>query len=308
MLKIFLILITSILNLSYVFAQLPLDSTAELDSLPFSIPDDQIKPLRTLLNDELQNRLEKRLNSDKAWAKLIKNKRMAVGLIDLSDPYNAKFARVNGDKMMYAASLPKLAVLLGIEQALEDKTLKETPDVVKDMRIMISKSDNRAATRLIDRVGLEKIDSVLTDPKYELYDIKRGGGLWMGKRYAKKGRRIGDPLNNISHAATATQVCRYYYLLAMGKLVSWERSREMLNYLVDPEIHHKFVNSLNKIVPDAKIYRKSGTWLYHHSDSALVWGPVWRRYIIVGLVEDAKGEQILRNLIPAIEEVLQDKN
>ncbi|MEZ4763593.1 MAG: hypothetical protein R3C26_10460 [Calditrichia bacterium] len=40
-------------------------------------------------------------------------------------------------------------------------------------------------------------------------------------------------------------------------------------------------------------------------DSMLCWGPNWRRYILVGLVEDAKGEQILRDLVPAVEEVLR---
>lgn len=279
----------------------------EQDSLPISIEAEYIKPLRTLLNNDLQKRLEKRLKKNKTWAKLIKNKRMAVGLVDLSDPYNVKYARVNGNKLMYAASLPKLGILLGIEQSLEDGTLKESPDIIQDMRIMISKSDNQAATRLIDRIGLEKIKSVLTDPKYELYDPEYGGGLWIGKRYAKKGRRIGDPLQNISHAATTSQVCRFYYLLAMGRLVSWERSRQMLSFLVDPELHHKFVNTLDHIAPNAKIFRKSGTWLNYHSDSALVWGPVWRRYIVVGLIEDTNGEKILRNLIPAVEDVLQEK-
>ena len=172
------------------------------------------------------------------------------------------------------------------------------------MRKMISNSDNQAATRMIDRIGLEKIEDTLRDKKYELYDPRRGGGLWVGKRYAKSGNRNGDPLFNISHGATATQVCRFYYLLAMGKLVSWERSHMMLDMLIDPEIHHKFVNSLDNLAPDAKVYRKSGTWQNWHSDSALVWGPKWRRYIVVGLIEDKNGEQILRNLIPAMEKVL----
>ena len=42
-----------------------------------------------------------------------------------------------------------------------------------------------------------------------------------------------------------------------------------------------------------------------HCDSVLVWGEGWRRYILVGLVEDAGGEQILRELVPVAERVLQ---
>jgi beta-lactamase class A len=275
--------------------------------LPYNIPDDQIRPLRTLVDKDLQKKLEVRMKKEKRWSKLISKKKMAVGIVDLSNPEHVKFARVNGDHMMYAASLPKLAILLAASQSLEDGTLKDSEDVLNDMRIMISQSDNSAASRLIDRLGFEKIEDTLTDPRYELYDPEKGGGLWVGKRFAKKGKRYPDPLMGISHGASVTQVCRFYYMLALGKLVNHERSKQMLECLVDPELHHKFVNSLDKRAPDAKLFRKSGTWKNWHVDSVLVWGPHWRRYIVVGLIEDSNGEQILRNLIPAVEEILQSK-
>ena len=95
-----------------------------------------------------------------------------------------------------------------------------------------------------------------------------------------------EPIKGLSHAATASQVCRFYYQLAMGNLVSRERSREMLEILVNPEIDHKFVNTLKKTVPRAILFRKSGTWRTWHADSVLVWGPGWRRYIAVALVDN----------------------
>ena len=275
--------------------------------LPFNISEENILPLRKLVDSQLQKKLETSLNANKTWAKLIKRKKMAVGLVDISDPYHVKFARVNGSEMMYAASLPKLAVLLAAEQALENGSLESSEQVLYDMREMISQSDNQSATRLIDQLGFVKIESTLTDPKYELYDPEYGGGLWVGKRYAKKGMRYPDPIMGLSHGASVTQVCRFYYLLAMGKLVSRERSTQMLSMLADPELHHKFVNSLDHLAPKAKLYRKSGTWRNWHSDSILVWGPVWRRYILVALIEDPKGETILRELVPTVENVLQTK-
>lgn len=282
-------------------------SSVEPD-LPFSVPEDQIRPLRQLLNSDLQKSLEKHLKQHKVWARLIAKKKMAVGLVDISHPDNVRFARVNGNVMMYAASLPKLAILLAAFQAIEDGTLEETRKVSDDMRIMISQSDNPAATRMIDRLGLKKIESVLTDPRYELYDTRWGGGLWVGKRFAKYGKRYPDPVTGLSHGATVTQVCRFYYLLAMGRLVNRERSKQMLDILSDPEIHHKFVNTFDDIVPDAKLYRKSGTWKQWHSDSVLVWGPVWRRYIVAALIEDPNGEHILRDLVLTVEEVLKSQS
>lgn len=284
-------------------------SAAEVEpDLPFSIDETHIKPLRQLVDKKLQEGLEKRIKTNKTWRRLLRRKRMAVGVVDIGDPYNAKFARLNGDHMMYAASLPKLAILLAASQALEEGSLKETPEILNDMRLMISRSDNGAATRMIDLLGFEKIAATLKDPRYQLYDRKKGGGLWVGKRYAQKGKRFPDPLMGISHGASVTQVCRFYYLLAMGKLVSHERSEQMLEMMEDPEVHHKFVNSLDAIVPGAKLYRKSGTWQNWHSDSVLVWGPHWRRYILTALIEDPGGEQILRDLLPVVEEVLHGQS
>ncbi|MGD9899351.1 MAG: serine hydrolase [Calditrichaceae bacterium] len=299
--KIIYLLITALL----VFIPQGFTQSVKDEPLPYSIADKEIKPLRKLVDKDFQNELEKQLRKDKTWARLIDKKKMSVGLVDISDPHHVRFARVNGDLMMYAASLPKLAILLGSAQALEDGTLEETPEILNDMRLMISKSDNSAATRMIDRIGFKQIQSVLMNPKYQLYAPDLGGGLWVGKRYAKLGKRYPDPLMGLSHGATATQVCRYYYLLAFGKLVNRERSAQMLDFLADPELHHKFVHSLDELVPNARIYRKSGTWRNWHSDSVMVWGPEWRRYILVGLVEDPHGEAILRNLLLTAEIVLK---
>ena len=275
--------------------------------LPLNIQDKKIIPLRKLVDKNFQSRFEKQLKQNKTWDNLIKKKKMAVGLVDLSNLNAIKYARVNGDFMMYAASLPKLAILLAAYQSFDDGILKETPEILHDLQNMISVSDNEAATRMIDRLGFRRIETVLRDPRYNLYELSFGGGLWVGKRYAKTGKRYPDPLMNLSHGATVTQVCRYYYLMAMGKLVSRERSKQILDILEDPELHHKFVKTLDEVAPDANIYRKSGTWENWHSDSVLVWGPVWRRYIVVALVEDPDGSKICEDLILVIDEMLRSQ-
>lgn len=275
------------------------------DKLPIEIDDSKIQPLRQLLDSTLQANLEKEFAKNATWKKLISQQKMAVGIVDLSDIENVRFARVNGNHMMYAASLPKIAILLAAMDAIEKGELLETKEVTKDMKLMISKSNNAASTRMIDRVGYEKLEAVMTDPKYEFYDEDRGGGLWVGKRYGGGGKTNREPLKNLSHAASVTQVCRYYYLLANGKLVNEKRSKQMLSIMEDPALHHKFVNTLDMIAPNARLFRKSGSWKTYHSDSILVWGEdPNRRYILVALIDDARGEQIIRSLVKPIEKVI----
>lgn len=276
-------------------------------SIPFHLKRREVKPLYTLQNEGLQKDLQNLIDSQPRWKRLAQQKKMAVGLVLMNDTSNIKFARINGNDIMYAASLPKIAILLAAMDALEKGEIEETEQLQNDMKLMIARSDNAASTRTMDLLGFEKIEKVLTDPKYLLYDEENGGGLWVGKRYAKTGRRYPEPLKGISHAATVNQVCRFYYLLVNGQLVSFDRSSQMLSIMQDPELHHKFVNSIEKVAPKAKLFRKSGTWHDFHADSILVWGPE-RKYILVALAEAPDGEVIMRDLALKVDNILKSMN
>ncbi|WP_420460766.1 serine hydrolase [Neolewinella sp.] len=251
--------------------------------------------LRDHQDKDLEAQLKAAILANPTWAQLYRSKRLSVGLVDMADARSPRFATLNGKHMMYAASLPKIAVLAAAHDAIERGELQETATIKQDMRLMIAKSNNAATTRMIDRVGFEHIERTMRDPRHQLYDTANGGGLWVGKRYAAGGRRYPDPMKGISHAATTEQICRYFYLLANGQLVSQKSSLKMMSYLVDPELHHKFVNTLDRVAPRAKVYRKSGSWSVYHADCAMVQGPN-RNYIMTALVEDPDGEQIIRDL------------
>jgi beta-lactamase class A len=264
----------------------PSDETEEVEKVP---------ALRKLRDKGLEARLRAEITKNPTWASLIRSKRMSIGIVDMSTGLDAKYAALNGQHMMYAASLPKIAVLAAAHDAIENGTLAETAEIRNDMRLMIAKSNNAATTRMIDRIGFAQIEATMTSPDLKLYDPENGGGLWVGKRYASGGKRIPDPIKGISHAATAEQVCRYFYLLANNELISDRSSEKMKRYLVDPELHHKFVNVLDRVAPNAKVYRKSGSWKSFHADVVLVQGPN-RNYIMTALIDDPAGEQIIRDL------------
>lgn len=255
---------------------------------------------------QLQFLLENEIAKHPDWQSLINQKKMSVGLVSLSNVYNPEYASINGDHMMYAASLPKIAVLLAAMDAIDKGELQDTDDIRFDMWAMISKSNNAATTRMIDRVGFSKISKVLQDPNYMLYDKNATGGLWVGKRYAAAGKRNPDPLKGLSHAATVNQVLRFYKMLAYGELINQKRSEEMLEIMINPSLHHKFVNTLDRINPTAKVFRKSGSWQTFHSDSAIVWGEDGKKYILVALINDDSGEKICRDLVVCAEKVMTE--
>ena len=179
--------------IAFLFWSLSMAVTAQR-TLPIESETVKIQSLRGLLDESLQVKLEAEMKANPKWRKLLADKKLAIGLVDLSDPEHVKFARINGAHMMYAASLPKIAVLLASMDAIDKGELKETAEVKKDLLLMISKSNNAASTRMIDRLGYEKIEAVMTDPKYEFYDEEHGGGLWVGKRYGGGGATNREPL------------------------------------------------------------------------------------------------------------------
>ena len=242
---------------------------------------------------ELQKKLEQLLQHQ-GLTDAVSNNRLALTLVDISDPKSPKVASVNGDNMYYAASLPKIAILLGAFVEIEHGKLELTDQLWADMNQMIRRSSNVAATRTLDAVGRNRLLEILQSPKYGLYDPKRSGGLWVGKGYSSASAYKRDPLKNLSHAATSMQAARFYYLLETNQLVSADLTEKMKQVLVNPGIAHKFVKGL-KSVPELALYRKSGSWKQYHADSVMVEAN-GHKYVMVGLAQSKDGDQWLEQL------------
>ena len=234
--------------------------------------------------------------------KAVKDKKLSVALVDITRLNKPRVAAVNGDEMLYAASLPKIAILLGAFVEIEQGEMKLDTDTRESLTRMIRVSSNADATRMLNRVGKQRLLGMLQSRKFDLYDPKVNGGLWVGKEYGKSAAYKRDPLHNLSHGATAMQTARFYYMLETGKLVGPRLTREMKSMLGNPGIHHKFVKGLADY-PDAKIYRKSGSWRQWHADSAIIEAE-GHKYIIVALAEDPDGGTWLSRLIQPIHQFM----
>ena len=185
--------------------------------------------------------------------------------------------------MIYAASLPKIAILLGAAVELDTGELERDPVLAQDIQDMIRYSCNSCANRVLERVGPERLLEILQEPRYEFYDADHGGGLWLGKPYGPSPAFHREPLEGLSHAATVYQVTRFYCAL-----------RLMREAMANPGINHKFVKGLAGH-DDLKMYRKSGSWRDFHSDSALVEAGD-QAYVMVALAHNKRGSKWLERL------------
>lgn len=254
----------------------------------------------TRLHDRLESKL-KQLGLHQA----AQEQRLSVAVADITDLSHPRFAAINPNHMAYAASLPKIAILLGAFARVEAGEMKLDAPTRESLTRMIRVSSNRDASAMLEKVGTRYLAELLQSPKYRLYDPNRNGGLWAGKPYGKTGTTLRDPLHNLSHGATVLQVARFYYLLETGQLVSSALTREMKSMLADPALHHKFVGGLEAVHPDARLFRKSGTWKNWHADSAIVERD-GRRYIAVALAEDPQGESWMRRIIVGVDEAVAE--
>ena len=247
-------------------------------------------------DEELHARLEgliRRLKLDEEAGR----RKFAVSLVDVTDPDKPRYAGINDTEMMYAASLPKIAILLAGFEKIREGKLAYTPEVREMFARIARVSSNVDASRAVQMIGFESIAQTLTAPKYRFYDPGLNGGLWVGKAYGGfNDYWKRDPLHNLSHGATTLQTARFFTLLAQGKLVDERWSRELLDVLSRPGIQHKFVKGLAS-TPGVNIYRKSGTWKNWHADAALI-EHGGKRYVAAALMESPEGGKALRHPAP----------
>ena len=222
----------------------------------------------------------------------------AVGVMDLR---TGRLAMIRADRGEYAASIPKIAILLAYFELHPESREKLDPQVRHELGLMIKASSNEMAAKYSRVIGLKEIQRVLDS--YQFYDRKHGG-IWMGKHYGPSEERIGDPINDHSHAATVRQLIRFYLLLEQGKLVSPKASALMREIFASPDIPHDHIKFVKGLAGrDVQLLRKWGSWQEWLHDSAIISGPS-RCYILVALTHHPKGDDYLVDLARAVDDVM----
>ena len=231
------------------------------------------KPTYPDLRDSHDSKFQAELDAALAnrplfWQK-VKKRDLSVVVADITDLEHPKVAWYNPDLMLYAASLPKIAIALGALVEIDLGNLDLDDELHRQLVNMIKRSSNNDASAVLNKVGIERLQQILQDERYgKLYDPDYGGGLWVGKPYSKAVAAQRDPLHNISHGATAMQGARFYYGVINGTILNQRHLPLLKEMFGKPAIKHKFVKGLEGR-EGLEIYRKSGTWGNFHSDSGV---------------------------------------
>jgi beta-lactamase class A len=225
----------------------------------------------------------------------------SAGVLDLK---SLRLAMIRPDRGDYAASVPKIGILLAYFQLHPEAATQLDAQTRQELGEMIKQSSNEMAAKYSRELGLRQIQAVLDS--YHLYDAEHGGGLWVGKHYGQGDERHPDPVGGNSHAATVRQLLRYYLLLEQGRLVSHEASKTMREIFASPDIPHredKFVKGLAG--RNVQVLRKAGWWEDWFLDSAIVTGG-GRHYLLVAMTHHPQGEDYLVELARAVDDLMRD--
>ena len=251
----------------------------------------------------LQTALEQMLaGMHPEFMKAVRSQKLALAVVDVTRLDKPRVASINGDVMLYAASLPKIAIVLGAFVEAESGELELNSEVMNELNRMIRNSSNKDATAVLNRVGIEDLAKILQSQQLRLYDPEHNGGLWVGRPYGKGAAWKRDPLHQLSHGASAMQAARLYYLVITEQAVTHEHHQMIGEIFSKPAIKHKFVKGLRD-KPDAEVFRKSGTWKQFHSDSGIITRPDME-YIVVVLADHEAGGGGLVELIVAIDDLM----
>lgn len=263
-------------------------------SEPFDIPHD------APCDAELQSALES-LDARIGDALGIPITDRAFGVLDLR---GERLAMIRGDVQFYGASVPKIAIVLAYLELCVDDVDRLPPQVAHELGRVLKCSDNDLAAKYSRIVGLERIQALLQTARYRFYDRNHGGGIWCGKHYGIDTPRVGDPLDDHSHAVTVRQCLRYYLMLEQGRLGGPRVSARLRELFASQwlEAHDdNFVAGLRG--RDVTILRKNGLWEDWHLDTARV-EHGGRVVLVAGATHHARGREYLSRMAAGVDELL----
>ena len=269
---------------------------------PDSLPETQLTPRQKLVynvkvkpNIRQSQDLQKTVDRVRSLASMkgLPITSLSVTLIDLKTGEEASYQQ---EKPRYPASVVKLYWLVMLQAQLQEKNLIEDEQLSLDLHKMIKKSDNEAASRILDRITDTQSGSNLNTKELELWLNKRKQSnrffidagyedLNISQKvfpipylnlYSPQGRELQMRENldkPIRNKITTKQTSRLMYEIVKQQAVSSDKSSKMLNLLSidatariknrvnkDPSIFNTVRGFLSQSLPDDICFAAKAGW------------------------------------------------
>jgi predicted amidohydrolase YtcJ/beta-lactamase class A len=175
------------------------------------------------------------------------SEKLAITIIDLSDPVRPVQASHRGQERIYPASVVKLFYMVAAHQQMDAGTIKQTPELERALHDMIVDSSNDATHYVMDVVSGTTAGPELDEAQLKEWLFKRNWvnryflGLgyqninvnqktWGDGPYGRERQGLGPNFEN-RNKLTTDAVARLLFEIKSGRSVSGLRSRLMMDLL-----------------------------------------------------------------------------
>ena len=250
----------------------------------------------------------------------LKEKNLAVTLVDLSDRGRPSQASFRGAEPIYPASVVKLFYLAAAHRWAEDGKLRETEELRRALRDMIVESSNDATHYVVDALTGTSNGAELPAEEMREWERRRNAvnryfaGLgytginvnqkpWCEGPYGRERAFLGPKFEN-RNKLTTDATARLLADIVTGRAVTPARSALMLDLLKrdfagkseDPDDQaHGFTGIA--LAEGARLWSKAGWTSTTRHDAAYVELPTGERFVLVTFTTDHAKE---REIIPAV--------
>ena len=262
---------------------------------------------------------------NKFSAKGFKSDNLAVTLIDLRDAKNLKIAEFNGEVKIYPASVVKMFYLAAAHRWLEDKKLTQSPGLERAVRDMIVDSSNDATGFIVDLLTGTSNGVELSAEEAKKYAFKREAinrylaslsyrninvnqKTYCEDLYGRERQFWNEGKNR--NMLTTNATARLLTEIVMGKIVSAERSQQMMSLMKrdhageakDPDDQaHGFTGIALKEMTNARLWSKAGWTSTTRHDAAYVETPDGLKFVLVTFTTNFAKE---REIIPSVAAII----
>ena len=184
------------------------------------------------------------------------------------------------NRKLESASLIKLFIMATAYEEIEKGTLNKS-EVIDDIRIMINRSDNDAANRMIDRLGFDKINNYISTHSYSSTQINR---------------KMLEGTENGDNYTSVVDVGNLLESMYRGTCVSQSASQEMIEILKTQTLTSKIPAGVPSGVETAN---KTGELSDVENDAAIVYKD-GAHYVVVIMSNNLNDTAKARNNIKDI--------